>query len=66
MCPGTRSAGDEALALELAIGLEHRVWVDGQVFDDLARSGEPIARAQDCIAHRVLHLLHELQIRGYA
>ena len=63
-CP--RRPSDEALAVELAVGLEHGVRVDRQARDDLLDRRELVARMQDPEAQRLLDLLDDLEIGGDA
>ena len=54
--------GREALVLELAVGLQHRVGVDGQRGDHVPDLGKLVTRLQVAKPQRVLYLLHELQV----
>ena len=59
---GPWPAVPEALALKLAVRLQHGVGIDREVLDDLARGWKAIARPKHVVADGVLHLLNELQI----
>ena len=55
-------AVDETLTLQLAVGLRHRVRVDGELGHDLAHRRELVAHVDDAEPQRILHLLHDLQV----
>ena len=57
---------DEALEVELAVGLEHRVRVDREAADDLLHRRKLVARPQDPEPDRLADLLHELEIGRHA
>ena len=61
-----RAGGDEPVVLELAIGLEHGVGVDGQLADDVLDRRELVALAQQAEPQRVPDLLDDLQVRREA
>ena len=61
--PDPRARGDEPVALELPVRLEHRVGVDRQPRHDLLDRGELIALAQQAEPQRVPHLPHQLLVR---
>src|SRR5204863_3158333 len=63
---GAGSAVHEALALELAVRLQHGIWVDRQFLDDLPGGRKAVARSEHFVAHGVLDLLDELQVGRYA
>src|SRR4051812_23831339 len=65
-CPRTGARVSEPLAFELAIGLQHRVRVDREVFDDLASRRELVTGTHDAVLDRMPDLLHELEIRRNA
>jgi len=52
--------------LKLAVGLEHRVGVDGQLGHDLAHLGELVARLKEPQPQGALDLLDQLQVRRHA
>ena len=56
------AALDEPFAIELAVGLQHRVRVDRQAAHDLLHRRQLVARPEDPQPHRLPHLLHELEI----
>src|SRR5436309_3751699 len=58
--PGT--AVHEAFVLELTVRLEHRVRIDRQLRDDLARRRETVTGAQHPVPHRVPDLVDELSV----
>ena len=57
-----RAPGGQALVLKLAVGLQHRVRVDGQRGDHVPDLGQLVTRLEVAKSQRVLHLLHELQV----
>ena len=59
-------AGRQALGLQLAVGLEHRVRIDGQRGDHIADLGQLIAGLEVSEPQRVLDLLDELQVGRHA
>ena len=54
--------GRQALVLKLAVGLQHRVRVDGQRGDHVPDLGKLVTRLEVAKPQRVLDLLHELQV----
>src|SRR5947209_16658094 len=58
------TALDQARMLQLAIGLEHCIRVDGQRADHLLDGRKLIADLEHTEAKGVSHLLNELQIGG--
>ena len=61
--PDARAGGDEPVALQLAVGLEHRVGVDRQPGDDVLDRRELVPLAQQPEPQRLPHLLDHLQVR---
>ena len=57
---------DEALGLQLPVGLGHRVRVDGQRGDDVADLGQLVAGLEVAETQRVLDLMDELQVGRHA
>ena len=55
---------DEALALELAVGLRDGVRVDREIGDDLAHRRQLVADVDRPQPQRLLDLLHDLQVGG--
>jgi hypothetical protein len=56
----------QALVLELAIRLQHRVRVDGHLRDHLLDGGQTITFGQQTEPQRPPYLLDELHVRGDA
>jgi hypothetical protein len=56
------TAGREALGVQLAVSLEHRVRIDGQRCDHIPDLGQLVARFQVAEPERMLHLVDELQV----
>jgi hypothetical protein len=56
---------NQALALQVAVGLEHGIGVDGRRRDDLPHRGELVARIQQAHPQGLPDLLDDLQVRGY-
>ena len=55
--------GDEAVALQLAVGLEHGVRVDRQARDDVLDGGQLVALDQQTEPQRPSYLLDDLEVR---
>src|SRR5439155_8865384 len=53
---------DETAEVELAIGLQHCVWVDRERTDDFLDGRQLVSWLQDAEPERLRHLLHELEI----
>ena len=60
--PDARAGGDEAVVLELAVGLEDRVGVDGEVRHDVLDRRQLVALAQEAEPQRLAYLLDDLQV----
>ena len=58
--------GRQALGLQFAVGLEHRVRVDGQRGDRVPDLGQLVAGLEVPELQRVLDLMHELQVGRHA
>ena len=58
-----RPAGRQPPVLQLAVGLQHRVRVDGERADDVLHGRELVTLAQHPQAQGVPYLLHDLQVR---
>ena len=57
---------DDALVLELAVGLGDGVRVDHELLRERADARQLLARAQRAGFDAVLHLLHQLEVDGHA
>ena len=57
---------EDSFVLQLAVGADHGVGVHDQVLGELADGGKLIALAKRAGFHRVLHLLHELEVERNA
>ena len=64
--PLARPGAHQALALQVAVGLEHRVRVDRQLGDDLLGGRQPVARLQQAEPQGLVDLLDQLQVGGDA
>ena len=64
--PHALSTFDESCVLELPVGLEHRVGVDGHFGDDLLDRREPVPDLEHAHGDGPFHLLNELQVRRHA
>ena len=64
--PDARPGTGQALVLELPVGLEHRVRVDGQLRHHLLDGGQLVALAQEAESQRLADLLDDLEIGGHA
>ena len=64
--PDARTGAGESLVLELAVGLEHRVGVDGELCHDLLDRRQLIALVQESQPQRLADLLDDLEIGGDA
>ena len=56
----------ESLEIELAVGPQHGVRVDGETAHDLLHGRQLIAGPEDAEAHRLPDLLDDLQIGGHS
>src|SRR5215469_13038696 len=56
---------DEAVALEVPIGLEDGVGVDRRCRDDFAHCGELVADLEHAHPECLANLLNDLQVRGH-
>ena len=65
-CALARPAGRQALGLQLAVGLEHRVRVDRQRGDHIPDLGQLVAGPEIPEPQRMLDLMYELQVRRHA
>ena len=61
-----RPARRQALGLQVTVGLQHRVRVDGQRGDHVPDLGELVAGLEVAQPQRVLHLLDQLQVGRHA
>ena len=59
-------SGGQPLVLQLAVGLEHRVRVNGEGSDHLPDLRQSVARDEIAEPQRLLHLLHDLQVGRHA
>ena len=57
-----RASGDQAVVLELAVGLEHGVRVDRQPGHHVLDGGQLVALLQQAQPQSLPNLLHELQV----
>ena len=60
------TAGRDAAQLQLAVGLHHRVRVDRERAGDVLDPRQLVAGPQVAKPQRVVHLVHELQVRRHA
>ena|SRR5438552_16526226 len=63
-CALAGSAGYEAIALELAVCLEHRVRIDRQFRDHLPGGGKLVTRLESADPDRMANLLDQLPVGG--
>lgn len=63
-CPLAGPALDPPHVLEMSIGLEDRVRVDGQIGDDVLHPREPVTGEQITEAESLLDLMDDLEIGG--
>ena len=61
--PTPGRAAMRPVVLELAVGLQHRVRVDGEMGDDVLHRRELVTLVQQPEAQGLLHLLDDLQVR---
>ena len=57
---------DQSLALEIAVGLEHRVRVDRQLGDHLLGRRQLVARLEQAELQGLMDLLDQLQVGRHA
>src|SRR4051794_32436821 len=62
----TTAALDDALEVELPVGLQHRVRVDRERRDDFLHGRQLVPGGEDAEPHGLTYLLHELQVRRHA
>ena len=62
--PLARSGADQALALQIAVGLQHRVRVDGQFGDDLLGGRQLVTRLEHAQLQGLVDLLDQLEVGG--
>jgi hypothetical protein len=62
----TRPGAHQPGPLELAVGLVHRIRVDGQLGDDLLRGRQLVTRLQHPHPQGLVNLLYELHVGGDA
>src|SRR5437763_3651178 len=61
-CSDAGPALDEALVFQLAVGLEHRVWVDRDGAHHFFHGWKLVSAAEHPEAERMLHLLDDLKV----